>query len=170
MPDMPSPSDCPCGSSRAYDVCCGPLITGLRPAPTPEALMRSRYTAYVKAQFQYLRKTLAPSEQDGFDEEAARRWSTESEWRGLAIVETEGGGAGDDEGTVSFVARYAQKGEEREHRELAVFRRDPKTRAWYFAEARAPKGVTVVREAAKVGRNDPCSCGSGKKFKKCHGA
>jgi preprotein translocase subunit SecA len=28
----------------------------------------------------------------------------------------------------------------------------------------------VVRGAAKVGRNDPCPCGSGKKYKKCHGA
>ena len=29
---------------------------------------------------------------------------------------------------------------------------------------------TVVRSAPKVGRNDPCPCGSGKKYKKCHGA
>ncbi|MGH7301642.1 MAG: SEC-C metal-binding domain-containing protein, partial [Candidatus Rokuibacteriota bacterium] len=29
---------------------------------------------------------------------------------------------------------------------------------------------TFVREHDKVGRNDPCPCGSGKKFKKCHGA
>jgi uncharacterized protein len=29
---------------------------------------------------------------------------------------------------------------------------------------------TVRREAPKVGRNDPCPCGSGKKFKQCHGA
>ncbi|MEO6952594.1 MAG: SEC-C metal-binding domain-containing protein [Polyangia bacterium] len=28
----------------------------------------------------------------------------------------------------------------------------------------------MVREAAKIGRNEPCPCGSGKKFKKCHGA
>jgi uncharacterized protein YecA (UPF0149 family) len=27
----------------------------------------------------------------------------------------------------------------------------------------------VKRDAPKVGRNDPCPCGSGKKFKKCHG-
>ena len=35
------------------------------------------------------------------------------------------------------------------------------------AQAEAPK---PVRAAAKVGRNDPCPCGSGKKYKKCHGA
>jgi preprotein translocase subunit SecA len=36
-------------------------------------------------------------------------------------------------------------------------------------EIQLPK-VTVRREAPKVGRNDPCPCGSGKKFKNCHGA
>jgi preprotein translocase subunit SecA len=35
------------------------------------------------------------------------------------------------------------------------------------AQAEAPK---PVRAGAKVGRNDPCPCGSGKKYKKCHGA
>ena len=34
------------------------------------------------------------------------------------------------------------------------------------AQAEAPK---PVRTAAKIGRNDPCPCGSGKKYKKCHG-
>ena len=38
------------------------------------------------------------------------------------------------------------------------------------AEPAAPDQKTVVREGPKVGRNDPCPCGSGKKYKKCHGA
>ena len=33
----------------------------------------------------------------------------------------------------------------------------------------APKGVTLVRSTPKIGRNDPCPCGSGKKYKNCHG-
>ena len=33
----------------------------------------------------------------------------------------------------------------------------------------APRQETVVHRAPKLGRNDPCFCGSGKKFKKCHG-
>jgi preprotein translocase subunit SecA len=42
-----------------------------------------------------------------------------------------------------------------------------------FDESQSPDGgggETVVRDAPKVGRNDPCPCGSGKKYKKCHGA
>jgi len=35
-------------------------------------------------------------------------------------------------------------------------------------EIQLPK-VTIRREVPKVGRNDPCPCGSGKKFKQCHG-
>jgi preprotein translocase subunit SecA len=43
------------------------------------------------------------------------------------------------------------------------------------AAAEQPQGEgakvkTIVREQARVGRNDPCPCGSGKKYKKCHGA
>src|SRR5690625_4959444 len=34
---------------------------------------------------------------------------------------------------------------------------------------RTARPQTVVREGAKVGRNDPCPCGSGKKYKHCHG-
>jgi preprotein translocase subunit SecA len=54
---------------------------------------------------------------------------------------------------------------------------DPSERASAFAEAERPEAKgglgevqTVRREGKKVGRNDPCPCGSGKKYKKCHGA
>ena len=38
------------------------------------------------------------------------------------------------------------------------------------AAAEPEKQKTVRREQPKVGRNEPCPCGSGKKYKKCHGA
>ena len=41
-----APAPCPCGSGRAFDECCGPFLSGAAAAPTPEALMRSRYAAY----------------------------------------------------------------------------------------------------------------------------
>ncbi len=45
------------------------------------------------------------------------------------------------------------------------------TSAKAFADAKAStQGVTGPRHVEKVGRNDPCPCGSGKKYKKCHGA
>jgi preprotein translocase subunit SecA len=36
-------------------------------------------------------------------------------------------------------------------------------------EQAPPKKTPVVRHTAKIGRNDPCPCGSGKKYKHCHG-
>ena len=39
-----------------------------------------------------------------------------------------------------------------------------------FQEEPAKPGETFVKTGPEVGRNDPCHCGSGKKFKKCHGA
>jgi len=37
------------------------------------------------------------------------------------------------------------------------------------AQAEPEKPETVVREGRKIGRNEPCPCGSGKKYKQCHG-
>ena len=57
--DKPTP--CPCGSGRALPQCCGPYLEGARPAPTAEALMRSRYTAYALGAQAYLLATWHPS-------------------------------------------------------------------------------------------------------------
>ena len=57
------------------------------------------------------------------------------------------------------VAREIERKQARQQRDLQ-YQTGP-------AQAEAPK---PVRAAAKVGRNDPCPCGSGKKYKKCHGA
>ena len=45
----------------------------------------------------------------------------------------------------------------------------PKQQPMYFSSGQQ-EPQTVKRKEAKVGRNDPCPCGSGKKYKKCHGA
>jgi len=46
----------------------------------------------------------------------------------------------------------------------------PKQQPMYFSGSAGAEPLTVKRKEAKVGRNDPCPCGSGKKYKKCHGA
>jgi preprotein translocase subunit SecA len=45
----------------------------------------------------------------------------------------------------------------------------PKQQPMYFSSGDTSQPQTVKRKEAKVGRNDPCPCGSGKKYKKCHG-
>ncbi|MBS0353130.1 MAG: hypothetical protein JSR83_04415 [Proteobacteria bacterium] len=53
-------SSCPCGSQTPYTACCGPYIDGGVAAPTAEALMRSRYTAFTLGNEAYLRATWHP--------------------------------------------------------------------------------------------------------------
>ncbi len=130
--------------------------------------MRSRYTAHVKGDLAHLERTLSAEQRKDFDAGAAKRWATESEWLGLAILTKDKGGPDDDTGLVQFTARFRLEGKEQEHVETAFFGRE-EGRWVYTGQADAP-GQTVRRETPKVGRNDPCPCGSGRKYKKCCGA
>jgi SEC-C motif-containing protein len=159
--------NCPCGSGTPYANCCRPLIEGAFPAPTPEALMRSRYTAFAKTKVQYLLDTVHPQKRKDHDAASIRKWSEKSIWRQLTIKDTQEGGAEDNQGTVEFIAEYIEKGTKKRHHEIAKFKKQDDK--WYFYDGEAPEQKQVVRSAPKIGRNDPCHCGSGKKFKKCCG-
>jgi len=157
---------CPCCSGAPFASCCEPFLTGAAVPATAEQAMRARYTAHTRIDLAYLMATLHPSNVNEGDEESARRWAEESTWLGLDIRATDGGGAGDTEGLVEFVARFRDgKGEIHSHHELSTFVKEDGR--WLFKEARAPEQAQVRRPATKVGRNDPCTCGSGKKYKKC---
>ena len=159
---------CPCGSDRAYEECCLPLIRGERFAGTAEELMRSRYTAHAKKEIDYVLETTAAAQREKIDRKQVANWAARSEWLGLQIVDSEAGGTEDEEGTVEFAAYYRDKGKRIEHREIAEFKKEEGR--WYFVDGRAPTPEQVVRQGPKIGRNDPCPCGSGKKYKKCCGA
>ncbi len=158
---------CPCGSSLFYEECCGPVIKGERHAETAEQVMRARYSAYVKKEIGYLFSSLHPDHRADFDEKSTRKWAEDSEWRKLDILATFGGGPEDSEGRVEFIASYNERGIDKNHHELATFSR--REGNWYFVSGGAVPPKQVVRSSPKVGRNDPCPCGSGKKFKKCCG-
>jgi SEC-C motif-containing protein len=161
-------TSCPCGSGLAYADCCEPYVTGAVPAPTPEALMRSRYSAFVVHAVDYLGETLHPGHREDWDREATRRWSESADWRGLTIVDCEQGGPDDDAGVVEFIAEFVQDGEPQRHQERSIFRRH--RGRWYYVDGELPKPETLRHATPKVGRNDPCPCGSGRKYKKCCGA
>lgn len=165
MPELPAL--CPCGSGLAPEACCVRYHRGEKP-PTAEALMRARYSAYVLGEIDFVLDTHAPESREGVDRQATEQWSKSSEWRGLQIVSTEGGGPTDDTGVVEFIARFAAGGQEAAHHERSTFRKVDG--AWCYVEGEMVKAKPIKREEAKVGRNEPCPCGSGKKFKKCHGA
>lgn len=133
--------------------------------------MRSRYTAYTRGDIGYIAATLAADQRRAFDAVAANYWATRATWLSLRIVSTTRGGADDADGVVSFVATYREGGRTIEHHEVSQFRRDDDG-AWRFVSGDTRAVVTEQKRtagAAKVGRNDPCPCGSGKKSKFCCG-
>ncbi len=172
---------CQCGSTKTFDECCGPYLSGETFPPTAEALMRSRYTAYTRGDIDYIRKTTFLKSKTEFDSAGTKKWAEEADWKGLQIVSTDQGGENDKKGVVEFIATYVRDGEAIDHHEVSQFRKNEKGH-WIFLDGDAhthkggeghhhhhPKIETVKRGAPKVSRNDPCPCGSGKKFKKCCG-
>ena len=128
--------------------------------------MRARYSAYVEGEIKFLMNTIADDPSGESDADSTRQWSEMSDWIGLLIHEAKGT-ADDDEGMVEFTAAYQIKEREFKHHERARFRKfDGK---WLYVDGDMIKPEPVRREGPKVGRNDPCPCESGKKYKKCCG-
>ncbi len=133
--------------------------------------MRSRYTAYVRSDVGYLEKTLAPRKRATFSARDTLAWNADVSWTGLRVLAASNGGAGDEAGVVEFVAAYVKAGESHAIHEVSRFRKKGGT--WFYVDGRpggqgaaAPEAVAPI---AKVGRNQPCPCGSGRKFKHCCG-
>ncbi|MFM8331310.1 MAG: YchJ family protein [Candidatus Methylumidiphilus sp.] len=146
---------CPCGSGRPYEGCCGPLLAGAA-APTAEALMRSRYTAYARRDAAYLLNTWHPDSRPAVLDFSG----DDTQWAGLRILRVADGGPQDAQGTVEFIATYRQHGKIQQLREHSRFTRE--AGAWRYLDG-------DILPTTPPGRNDPCPCGSGKKFKKCCG-
>ena len=165
---------CPCRSldqnKLDYENCCAPYVSGKKKAPTAEALMRSRYSAYVVKNIDYIDQTQVNSPDEVFNKEEALKWADSSEWEGLEIKKTQKGEPNDNTGIVEFIAHYKDKasGTALKHHETSLFGK--KDGEWKFKEGQIHGAQPVKRLEPKLGRNDPCSCGSGKKFKKCCGA
>ena len=158
---------CPCNSGKKYGECCGPILDGSAKAETAEALMRARYSAYVTEHVLFIRDSAVKAVRDEFSEEDTTAWCRASRWHGLEITRTEKGGKRDKTGVVEFRATYTANGEFCNHHEVSTFVREDGE--WRFEDGELVKDEPIKREAPKVGRNDPCPCGSGKKYKKCCG-
>ena len=159
---------CVCGLGETTETHCLPYIKGEQSPETAEALMRARYAAYVLGEIDYVLGTHTPEAAKDVDRASTEAWSKSSTWLGLEVVSTDAGGPKDDKGTVEFIARYKVKGMNVQHHERAEF--EKRNGKWLYVEGTEISPPPVKRDAPRVGRNDPCTCGSGKKFKKCCGA
>jgi SEC-C motif domain protein len=150
---MPSSAEaCPCGSGLPLARCCGRFHAGA-PAPNPEALMRSRYTAFALDLTDYLLASWHPRTRPA---ELAADDTTR--WLRLEVLES---GEEGDEGHVRFRATFREGRRFGVLEEASCFQRE--AGRWFYLD-----GSPEVRRL-KPGRNDPCPCGSGRKAKACCG-
>ncbi|MDD3182172.1 MAG: YchJ family metal-binding protein [Alphaproteobacteria bacterium] len=159
-------SDCFCGSGLQADECCAKLLAG-GSAPTAEALMRSRYTAYAQGDIDYIERTCAPEALGEFNRLEVERFIEKAIWGGLEILRVVDGGADDQTGLVEFIFSCSYDGEAYQQHEVAYFCR--KDGAWLYEKSDVNPKQSPDR-VERVGRNEACPCGSHKKFKKCCGA
>ncbi|MEI7851943.1 MAG: YchJ family protein [Kiritimatiellales bacterium] len=124
--------ECPCGSGENFQGCCGPWLSGKKSAPTAEALMRSRYTAYVLKNVDYLVETTLPASREPDLAESIRDWIGQVTWQKLHVLQVEAGGQSDNEGTVEFIAEFIGPHGADRHHERSLFK---KVRGvWFYAE------------------------------------
>lgn len=149
---------CYCGSEKILSLCCEPYILGKSFPATPEQLMRSRYSAFVTRNVNYLLATLAIEKHKPNEKAKLTESIKGTKWLGLKVIATSPIESTNQMGTVEFVAFFEENGVQQLHeRSRFIFRDD----RWYYLDGEHLPSI-------KLGRNDSCFCGSGKKYKKCH--
>lgn len=158
-------NQCPCGLPTDYLACCGSYIEKQETAKTPEALMRSRYTAYSQARIDYLRKTMLGKPLVGFNDYDTALWAKQVKWLGLQVITSYLDPRNENIGFVEFIASYMEKNAIKTIHELSQFQRH--NGSWFYTDSLPPQtGKSTIKQ--KISRNAPCPCGSQKKYKNCH--
>lgn len=123
---------CPCGSSKNYSLCCAVFIKGEALPPTPETLMRSRYTAYTQANIGYIVKTMKKKAAKNFNAQKAFSWATKSKWLGLRVIKTFMDSENPKKGFVEFIAEYNLNNKKHALHEISEFHFEKDT--WYYVD------------------------------------
>ncbi len=150
---------CRCGSGQPASACCRRLINGIEPAITAEALMRSRFVAYATGQAAYVLSTWHSSTRP-----AQLEMPQDLKWTGLKVVQHRQ--LDEQHADVEFVASFVSDAGSGQMHELSRFVKEQGR--WFYVDG-DPLETGSRHRTAQPGRNDPCYCGSGKKFKKCCG-
>lgn len=155
---MPQES-CPCGNKKAYQYCCGMYLSGKKIPETAEKLMRSRYTAFTQGNIEYLIATLSPNQRKADDYQELAKSISNTKWLGLTVIGTQKGQKNDKTGVVEFEAVY-QVTEPAQLHERSHF--DKIKGQWFYVDGDILPGTIPKPKAL-------CWCGSGKKYRQCHG-
>lgn len=125
---------CYCGSQVKYKDCCEPFHTGIKIAPTALTLMRSRYSAFVIVNMNYLIKTTDPQTRQKFDLIQNKDWAENVEFEKLEIINEE---TDRNKARVEFKVYYKSKlnGQSQIHHEISKFRKQ--NNEWFFREGKS---------------------------------
>ena len=127
---------CPCGSGKTYALCCEPLHNGA-PASSAEALMRSRYSAFVLDLADYLQRSLHPSERgpEKLESPEIEDQLAKMRWLRLQIKRHEPDG---DRAIVEFIAHYKIAGRAYALHETSRFVREEGH--WFYVDGQMVDG------------------------------
>lgn len=141
---------CYCSSKKEFSECCKPFLDGNLKPNTPEELMRSRYSAYVIGNVDYIINTTAEENRYPDDALLIEEFSRAVSWLKLEVLQSK-------ESMVEFKAYYRDsEGIKVQHEKSSFVYED---NMWLYKDGK--------HFSSKIERNEPCPCGSGKKYKKC---
>jgi SEC-C motif-containing protein len=152
--------NCFCGNETTFEQCCQPIIAGKLDAKDSEALMRSRFTAYVINDYQYILHTYASAQRTHLTIKQLSESAQDTQWLSLQVLNHQ---TQERTARVEFKAFYQVESTYYVMHELSNFVLE--AGKWFYTSG------LVQKDSGKFTpeRNSQCLCGSGKKFKKCCG-
>ena len=125
---------CPCASNKPFQECCDIFISGAHLPSTPEQLMRSRYTAYVLGNIDYIANTMCGVAANHFNVDSIKIWVEKITWLGLKVLKSN---MHQNKGFVEFIASYEKNNKKQKIHEISQFSLiDGK---WYYVSGKNPR-------------------------------
>jgi len=121
---------CYCNSKKTFSACCEPIILGKQDAETAEQLMRSRYSAYVVGNVNYLMNSHHPNTRPVKERKSILKWTKSLTWISLEIISKQKGHQIDAEGNVEYRALYIENGKIECIHENSYFVKE--NNKWYY--------------------------------------
>lgn len=153
--------NCYCDSGLSFSSCCEPYISGQQNAPSPQALMRSRYSAYCIENWQYILHTYGEIQRQSLSASDLQASAQNTRWQRLEIVATSDYATNGQNNLVEFKAYYLFEGRAHVLHETSRF--EYQQDGWRYTTGVIHDKSGII----KLGRNDKCLCGSEKKYKQC---
>lgn len=123
--------NCPCNSKKLFSDCCEPYLAGKQKVPTPESLMRSRYTAYSLARIDYIQKTMCKKAAENYNPIDAAKWASSVKWLGLTVIDAQP--PKNNTGTVAFIAQFLENNIQKQITEKSLFEKI--NGVWFYVQS-----------------------------------